>query len=152
MAVTKYFLSLDMPRSISLLDFGCGKFASQLDYFRDAGYDVKGYDTKYSGTIPLGSQEFDVILVSNVINTLQTEESLKAALNSIKTFAGLHTQVIVNYPQSRENPFAGPRKLGWLNAEMRQYLESQGFVIDRAEKYSTGDEDTKAGVIWIGHF
>jgi len=82
-------------------------------------------------------------LVSNVIQYSADQKNVEGRFEQYQDLRQvLHTQVIVNYPQSRENPFAGPGN-SLVECRDGQYLESQGFVIDRAEKYSTGDEEPK---------
>lgn len=147
-AITRHFISLDLPRTTSVLDFGTGKFGYQIDHLRDAGYDVDGYDFEYGDSVPFGSKTYDIVLASNVINTLTSESAFRGTISDLKSFTDSRTKVILNYPQ----PPRSPRNLGWSNAEMRQHLESEGFVIDSTDKYSTGDIDTKAAVIWTGHF
>ncbi len=99
-------------RAAKILDFGSGPKALQTKYLREEGYtdvtpfeignnvDPKIHHARTSEDIAL----YDIVMVSNVVNTLSSYSALKDTLHQINWFLHLEGVALINYPIS-------PRKL-----------------------------------------
>ena len=61
-----------------ILDFGCG-FGSDVQFLKDDGYDIEGYDNYYFRNYP--DKKFDTITCIYVLNVLNTIEQSKVLLS-----------------------------------------------------------------------
>ena len=111
----------------TILDYGCGKDAYWSNRLGSQGYTIDGIDLSRPDLTAHG--EYDMVLISNVINVQHTILELDDTLTDILQHVAIGSTLIWNYP-------ASPRKLPFSNKEMTAH------VLDRIwqEGYNHEDE------------
>lgn len=89
-----------------ILDFGAG-YCRQTQILRDQGFNVTSYDFGPDRTAL--RSEYDIVMVSNVLNIQASELSLITTLWQIRDTMAVDAIAIMNYPVS-------PRYLPWLTS------------------------------------
>lgn len=126
----------------TVLDFGSGPNARHTKELRKYGYICHAYEMgdNYSSKVHISDDlmrgmHFDVIMVSNVINTLSSLDAVFETLNKIYSLASEYTEIILNYPKS-------PRKCDLLCEDFLSVLLRNRF------KNINTDSLTKKGVYY----
>jgi hypothetical protein len=116
-----------MPyRGAKILDFGAGPRIVQTLNLREEGYNVDAYDfgsncsEVHINRTPDKIASYDIVMASNVINTLASVEAVKETLHQINWFLGMKGVALINYPQS-------PRKCEGLDLKKLTKLMTQEF-------------------------
>ena len=111
----------------SILDFGCGKDAYWVDHYRNQGLDIDGIDLSRPDL--KACEQYDIVMLSNVVNVQETHDQLCDLVNKVKGFDPKF--VIFNYPSA-------PRKMDSCNHEL---LRTTGMKTELA--YMFGVEETR---------
>jgi hypothetical protein len=103
------FAEMFEGQHLKVLDFGAGKKATHTFRLRELGFDVDAYEWGSNYRVGIHSfvldKTYDVILMSNVLNTQPTKCCLRYTLCRVfESFCNEKTVVLANYP-------AEPRKL-----------------------------------------
>jgi len=111
----------------SILDFGCGKDAYWVDHYRNQGLDIDGIDLSRPDL--KACEQYDIVMLSNVVNVQETHDQLCDLVNKVKGFDPKF--VIFNYPSA-------PRKMDSCNHEL---LRTTGMKTELANMF--GVEETR---------
>ncbi len=113
-------------RGAKILDFGSGPRIVQTINLKEQGYNVDAYDFGSNCSevhivrTPDKIGSYDIVMASNVINTLASVEAVKETLHQINWFLELKGVALINYPTS-------PRKCKELDKEELLKLMTQEF-------------------------
>ncbi len=127
-----------MPyRAATILDFGSGPKALQTKSLKDLGYiHVDPYEmgNNYDSEVhidrtPEMINSYDIVMVSNVINTLSSLDAVKETLHQINWFLNFKGVALINYPQS-------PRKCKDLDKDKLMKLCMSEFNSVMVENHS----------------
>lgn len=116
--------------NITILDFGAGPKALHTKYLKDFGFiNVWAYDMgeNFDPDVHIsegeleGANNFDIVMASNVINTLSSLSSIKGTIKDIHRYTDLKGMALINFPKS-------PRKFKELTEEKLTDLLTLEFV------------------------
>jgi hypothetical protein len=113
-------------RDNSILDFGAGKEAIHTRWMRKVGfhrtcaYDFGQNTTPYHDELALNYQ-YDITMISNVLNIQQNESMLNLTVAEIARATKPGGLVIANYPR--------PRHLRTTFADVLKKFEEKGFLL-----------------------
>lgn len=96
-AVSQWAIKLGYP-GLKILDFGCGLKHKQTNKLRKYDLDVTPHDFEINSSLP--GSEFDIIMLSNVLNVQEKQEQVLEVLLSCKNLLAPGGYVLANYPQS----------------------------------------------------
>lgn len=84
-----------LPNGSVILDYGCGKYDDNKHYAESNGYEWKGYDPynrseiENNNTLDRFDSEYpDVIVCSNVLNVLDSDEAMNNVMKELSTMTG----------------------------------------------------------------
>ena len=125
-----------MPyRGAKILDFGSGPQIVQTINLREEGYNVDAYEfgsnchSEHITRTPDKIGSYDIVMASNVINTLASVEAVKETLHQINWFLGTKGVALINYPTS-------PRKCKDLDLKEMLKLMTQEFTSVMVENHN----------------
>jgi len=125
-----------IDQDFEILDFGSGpKALHTADFARD-GYPCAAYEmgenfnpNLHCDDETLGNSTFDIVMVSNVINTLSSFSAVKETIKKIHKYTDDKGVALINYPTS-------PRKCRGLTKRALLDLLTQEFKRVMVENYS----------------
>lgn len=126
-----------MPyKGAKILDFGSGPRMVQTINLKEQGYNVDAYDfgSNYNPELHIDRSpemigSYDIVMASNVINTLASVEAVKETLHQINWFLGTKGVALINYPTS-------PRKCKGLDLKEMLKLMTREFTSVMVENHS----------------
>lgn len=119
--VGNYVLN-NIPKDLTILDFGAGKDAVQTQILKDNGFtNITAYD--FGDNVKEGihdpkalTKKYDVVFASNVLNVSSDEDMLRETLREI--WKASKQTIIFNYPSS-------PRKANLSTPEFLDIVEDE---------------------------
>ena len=113
-AVVPRYVAEHVSKKDTILDFGAGKAALHTKWLKEQGFNVTAYD--FGDNIIEGlhdrdalSQQYKVIMMSNVLNVQSSREMLDETLQQVYNSLESGGDLICNYP-------ASPRKMQFFNS------------------------------------
>jgi len=97
----------------TVLDFGSGAARYWQNNLAKQGYVIESHDLSIPNNISL--KNFNVILVSNVLNVQETRDQLRETLKQIMSFSKSGTRIVWNYAET-------PRKMPTLTNDDMEWL------------------------------
>lgn len=121
---------------MKILDFGSGPRCVQTFNLKEQGYNVDPYEmgNNYNSEIHIARKpemmsSYDIVMVSNVINTLSSLSAIRETLHQINWFLHPKGVALINLPVS-------PRKLKGLTKEKLTDLLIGEFISVAVENHS----------------
>lgn len=118
-----------------ILDWGCGKGAKAAVELKGEGFKVLAYDIgKNRDTIPIhmkagNSDEFRLVILSNVLNVQPTAEQVEEVLNLAWARVVRGGYLILNYPIApRHNPVCHNKVVDLIQERTNDWLCLQKHV------------------------
>lgn len=91
-----------VPRNFnSVLDWGCGK-GRDIQFFKENGLRVTGYDPYYAAQKPKLSPKYDCVMVTYVLNTIQTIEGRLRCLREARAFLRRNGRMMISVRSASE--------------------------------------------------
>jgi hypothetical protein len=103
----------------NILDFGSGKDRYWEMKLAKECYGIDSFDLSIKDRTMRNN--YEVILLSNVLNVQETEDQLDSTIHRVLDFAKSGTQIIWNYPKA-------PRKMSLSSDEMLDKLVDKSFL------------------------
>jgi len=83
------FVTPYMPKSGSVLDFGCGRSTLLADMLREKGFSADAYDPIYHPEIPYHSKKYDIVVSTEVFEHLHDPISVFETLLGVLSEEGV---------------------------------------------------------------
>ena len=127
--------TIDQP--FAILDFGSGPKALHTEAFAKDGYPCTAYEMGanfdpevHADDEALGNSTFDIVMASNVINTLSSLSAIRETLSKIHKYTDSKGLALINLPTS-------PRKLkGLTKQDVIDMLLIAGFTSITTENHN----------------
>ena len=126
----------DVDTSFQILDFGSGPKALHTEAFAKDGYPCTAYEMgdNFDPNIhcddeSLGNITFDIVMASNVINTLSSPSAVKETIKKIRRYTSLKGVALINYTTS-------PRKCSDLDHKKLMELLREEFKSVMVENHN----------------
>ena len=137
-ALHKWFIRQHVGSLVSILDYGCGKHERGMNYLRSHGHTVMCYDPynrpDWSNQIVMSvSEVFNVGLCANVLNVIDHDEALLAAITDVRDMC--HVSYFSVYEGDRTGIGKETTRGYQRNARIHAYVN----ILDKVFKSVTKD-------------
>lgn len=139
-ALHKWFIKNHVGGLLTILDYGCGKYDKGMNYLKNRGHTVLGYDPynrpHWANKIALFvDEQYDVGLCANVLNVIEHDEDLLEVLEHMRKFCTVSYFSV--YEGSRDG-IGRPTKKGYQrNAKAKDYVNILKGVYDNVTRHGT---------------
>jgi hypothetical protein len=118
-----------------VLDYGCGRYQTGMDYLRHRGFEVVGIDPHAlpeavndhnEQVVRQGWERAQIVLVSNVLNVIPDYEDRCEALRRALSFVRRPGLVLVTVYEGSRDGVSGETRDGWQeNRSTGSYLDTE---------------------------
>ena len=129
--VSKIYTNMDFKENSFILDYGCGKYDTSIEYMKNKNCVVLPFD-KYNRDNSINNQslkycennKIDYIVCSNVLNVIKEEEIIDDILKHIHTLSKDNTIVYISVYEGNKTNIGIPTSKGYQrNEPYKNYLK-----------------------------
>ena len=137
--VNRIYTNYNFLKGSRILDYGGGKYNSNVDYMKEKGCNVLVYDpfnrSKELNDLTMSKSDYDTATLSNVLNVIKEKEIRLECLKDIKRHLKPNGILYISiYEGDKSEAGKSTRKSCWQNnMKLKSYLSEVKQVFDSVE-------------------